>query len=55
MHEVSWHAERPLDTAFLKEQGKVERTPSSDGSKQASDHAALSLEMAVEWAHLGGD
>ena len=55
MREISWHAERPLDAALLNEQGKAEPAPSIDRSNQTSDHARLNIEMAIEWAHLGGD
>ena len=47
------HVERPLDAASLNEQGTVERVSFGDTTKERCER--LSLEIAVEWAHLGGD
>jgi hypothetical protein len=59
MHEVNCHFERPLDAASLaaslNEQGIVEGVSSIDSSKETCRHERLSVEIAVEWAHLGGD
>jgi hypothetical protein len=53
MHEIDYHVERPRDAAFLNEQGTVERVSFGDTTKERCER--LSLEIAVEWAHLGGD
>jgi hypothetical protein len=53
MHEIDYHVERPLDAASLNEQGIVERVSFADTTKERRER--LSLEIAVEWAHLGGD
>ena len=57
MHEIDYHVERPLDAASLaaslNEQGIVERVSFADTTKERRE--CLSLEIAVEWAHLGGD
>ena len=59
MHEVNRQVERPLDAASLaaslKEQGIVEGVSSNDTSKEMCRLERLSMEIAVEWAHLGGD
>jgi hypothetical protein len=55
MHNVTWYAQRPLDASSLNEHGIVKQVSSTDGSKESSDHVRLRMEMAVEWAHLGGD
>ena len=55
MHNVNWYAQRPLDAASLNEQGIMEQVSSTDREKETSDPARLRMEMAVEWAHLGGD
>ena len=55
MHNVNWHTQRALDVTALKEQGVLEQVSPTDRSKETSDHVRLSMEMAVEWAHLGGD
>jgi hypothetical protein len=47
--------DRPLDAASLNEQGIVDHVPSAESSSQASDDLRFHVEMAVEWAHLGGD
>ena len=57
MHEIDYHVERPPDAASLaaslNEQGIVERVSFADTTKERRER--LSLEIAVEWAHLGGD
>jgi hypothetical protein len=53
MHEVDYHVDRPLDAASLNEHGIVERVSFADTTKERRER--LSLEIAVEWAHLGGD
>jgi hypothetical protein len=59
MHEVNCHAERPLDAASLAasldEEGIVERMSSTDTTRETCRHERLSVEIAIEWAHLGGD
>jgi hypothetical protein len=55
MHNVNWCAQRPLDATSLNEQGIMEQVSSTDRSNETSNHVRLSIEMAVEWAHLGGD
>jgi hypothetical protein len=55
MHNVNRYAERPLDAGRLSEQGIVEPVSPTERSTETSDHVHLSVEMAVEWAHLGGD
>jgi hypothetical protein len=44
-----------LDATILNEQRRVDRSPSTDESNPPSDQLPLNIEMAVEWAHLGGD
>lgn len=53
MHDVNWHAE--LDATNVNEQAIVDPSSSIDRSTQTFDPLRLSMEMAVEWAHLGGD
>lgn len=55
MHTSNGPAERAVDVIFLNEQEGVDPLCSSDRSDNASDHLRRSIEMAVEWAHLGGD
>ena len=59
MHELNCHADRPLDAATLAaslhEEGIVERVSSTDRSKEMCLPERLSMEIAIEWAHLGGD
>ena len=55
MDNVNWYAQQPLDATSLNEQGIMEQVSSTDRSKEVSDHDRFSMEMAVEWAHLGGD
>jgi hypothetical protein len=55
MHKGNGHADRSFDAALLNEEGIVDQMTSTERSSQASDHLRLSLEIAVEWAHLGGD
>ena len=59
MHEVNCRVERPLDAASLAtpliEQGIVEHVSSDDTWKEMCRFERLSMEIAVEWAHLGGD
>ena len=55
MHNVNWYAQRPLDASSLNEQGIMEQVSSTERSKEVSEHDRFSMEMAVEWAHLGGD
>ena len=55
MHNVNWYAQRPLDATSLTDQGIIEQVSSTDRSKDISDPFRLTMEMAVEWAHLGGD
>jgi hypothetical protein len=58
MHEIHGRVERSLDAAALlasrNEQGIVEAVSSTDASKEIW-RERLSVEIAVEWAHLGGD
>ena len=59
MHEINCNVERPLDAAplaaSLNEQEIVKRVSFTDTPKEICRHERLSLEVAVEWAHLGGD
>lgn len=55
MYNVIGHTERTLDAACVNEQGIVDHVSSSDRSPQAADQVGLTVEMAIEWAHLGGD
>lgn len=55
MHNVIENTERTLDAACFNEQGIVDHICSSDRSPQAADQLRLTVEMAIEWAHLGGD
>jgi hypothetical protein len=55
MHEINCNVERPLDAAFLNEQEIVKRVSFADTPKEICRHERLSVEIAVEWAHLGGD
>ena len=55
MHRANGPAERTFDSAFSKEQVNVDRSSPTDTSKEPSDHSRLNLEVAIEWAHLGGD
>ena len=55
MHNVNWYAQRPLDASSLNEQEIMEQVSCTDRPKETSDPARLRMEMAVEWAHLGGD
>ena len=59
MHELTCQADRPLDAATLAashpEEGIVERASSTDRSKEMCRPERLSMEIAIEWAHLGGD
>jgi len=52
MHNANWYAQRPLDAASLNERGIMEQVSFTE---ETSDHVRFSMEMAVEWAHLGGD
>jgi len=52
MHNANWYAQRPLDATSLNEQGITEQVSFTE---ETSDHVRFSMEMAVEWAHLGGD
>jgi hypothetical protein len=55
MHKQNVPVERRLEATFLNEQATVKQLPSTDRSNPTSDPLRLSIEMAVEWAHLGGD
>ena len=61
MHKANCHAEWPLDAAMLgaspneEGQGMMERVSSDDALRQMCRQQRLSVEIAVEWAHLGGD
>jgi hypothetical protein len=59
MQETNCNVERPLDVASLpaslSEEGIVKRVSLTHTSKEICRHERLSLEIAVEWAHLGGD
>lgn len=58
MHEINGN-ERPLDAASLvssrNEQEIVKRVSFTETSKEICRHERLRMEIAVEWAHLGGD
>jgi hypothetical protein len=55
MQNANRYAERPLDSRYVSEQGIVEPVSSTQRPTETSDHVHLSVEMAIEWAHLGGD
>lgn len=55
MHILNGSAERTIDATFWNEQERVDPISSPDRSDQTSDRLRRSIEMAVEWAHLGGD
>jgi hypothetical protein len=55
MHTLNGSAERTNDATFWNEQERGDPLFSPDRSDQTSDHLRRSIEMAVEWAHLGGD
>jgi hypothetical protein len=56
MRQVNVSAERSFDPGALSnEKGIVDRSSTTDTSKPTSDHVLLNVEMAIEWAHLGGD
>lgn len=55
MHILNGSAEPTIDATFWNEQERVDPISSPDRSDQTSDRLRRSIEMAVEWAHLGGD
>lgn len=55
MHILNGSAERTIDATFWNEPERVDPLPSPDRPDQTSDRLRRSIEMAVEWAHLGGD
>jgi hypothetical protein len=55
MQKSNGSGEGSLDAAKLNEQRTLDRSISTAGSKKAPDHVRLNIEMAIEWAHLGGD
>jgi hypothetical protein len=54
MYTLKGSTERGSEAAGANQQ-TVDQSSSTDGSNQTSDPLRLSIEMAVEWAHLGGD
>ncbi|HKY73466.1 MAG TPA: hypothetical protein VJL88_16210 [Nitrospira sp.] len=55
MRQPNGATERTFDPGVLNEKGFVDRSSTNETSKPASDHVLLNVEMAIEWAHLGGD
>jgi hypothetical protein len=55
MHNINRYVERPSDAGCLYEQGIVEAVSPTERSTETSDQVHFTVEMAVEWAHLGGD
>jgi hypothetical protein len=55
MRQLNGAAERTFDPGVLNEKGIADRSSTNDTSKSTSDHVLLNVEMAIEWAHLGGD
>ena len=56
MHQVTGPVEGTSDSGVLrKEKGFVDRSSTNDMSKPSADPVLLDVEMAIEWAHLGGD
>lgn len=56
MRHVTGPAEGTSDSEVLrKEKGFVDRSSTNDTSKPSADQVLLDVEMAIEWAHLGGD
>ena len=54
MHNAIWPMEHTLDAACLNEQEIMDHSYLSARTPQAADQV-LTIEMAIEWAHLGGD
>lgn len=55
MHHVNNTAERIVDATFWCEPSIVDGGSSIEASTQTADRPRVTLEMAIEWAHLGGD
>jgi hypothetical protein len=57
MRQVTGPAEGASDSGVSrKEKGFLDRSSTNDPSKPPSaDPVLLDVEMAIEWAHLGGD
>jgi hypothetical protein len=56
MRQVNGPTDRTFDAGvLLNEKSIVDRSSTNDTSKPTSDHVLLNVEMAIEWAHLGGD
>ncbi|HWC50327.1 MAG TPA: hypothetical protein VG453_01510 [Nitrospira sp.] len=56
MHKKHMPAEPAFEATVLDdEQARTNQLLSTDGSNRPSEYSRPSIEMAVEWAHLGGD
>jgi hypothetical protein len=55
MHNGNNTADRTGEAAFWNEPAIMESGSFMETSTQTADRLRVNLEMAVEWAHLGGD
>jgi hypothetical protein len=56
MHKENMPAEPAFEATVLDdEQARTNQSLSSDRLNRPSEYSRPSIEMAVEWAHLGGD
>jgi hypothetical protein len=56
MHKKNMPTEPAFEATVLDEkQASMNQSLSSDRSNRPSEYSRPSIEMAVEWAHLGGD
>ena len=55
MQDTNTTVDRRFDAAFVGEQATLDRSSTGEPCRQASDSLRLNLEVAIEWAHLGGD
>jgi hypothetical protein len=56
MHKQHVPAQPAFESAVVTdEQTRGNQSPATDGSNRRSEYLRPSIEMAVEWAHLGGD
>ena len=55
MQKINGSAERTLDASTLNQQRILDRSTPTEVSGGPPDPLRLNIEMAIEWAHLGGD
>jgi hypothetical protein len=55
MRKKNMPAEPAFEATVDDEQARTNQSLSTDRSNRPSEHSRPSIEMAVEWAHLGGD